>query len=252
MKKLIILAVAALIALPTAALADTFSFRVGYFFPRADSDLWTTEFDNLSLKRSDYQSTIFGLSYEHFFNSFLSVVVAADTYSKTKSGYYLDWVGYSFAEGDFAFPASEFGGAYSLIQTFSVSTLPIQVSLKVTPLGRRGSFIPYFGGGAALNIWSTRIYGDMVDFSDASWAYDDADLGEVQIYPVYIVDARDRTKFGVSYQGFAGIMVPVGTRMTVEGEFKYTVAKAELTDIQGFQPLDLSGFQVSIGLNYWF
>lgn len=250
MKKHLILIAAVLIALPALGFSDTFSFRVGYFFPRADSDLWKTQFENLTLTRTDYQATVFGISYEHSFNPYLSVEVGADTYSKTKSGFYNDWVGYSTNEGDFAYPSSEFKGAFSLIQTFSVSILPIQVSLKVTPLGRRGGFIPYFGGGAALNIWSVRIYGDMVNFEDKSWM--DPNYPDVQIYPVDLVDARDSTMVNVSYQAFAGVMVPVGVRMTIDGGFKYIIGKGTLKKIQDFKPMDFDGFQITIGLNYWF
>ncbi len=252
MKKHLILIAAVLIALPALGFSDTFSFRVGYFFPRADNSkgsLWKTQFENLTLTRTDYQATIFGISYEHSFNPYLSVEVGADTYSKTKSGFYNDWVGYSLTDGDFAFPVSEFQGSFSLIQTFSVSILPIQVSLKVTPLGRRGGFIPYFGGGAALNIWSVRIYGDMVDFSDPRPHYP---VGDVTIYPVYIVDARDSTKLNVSYQAFAGVMIPVGVRMTIDGGFKYIIGKGTLKKIQDFKPMDFDGFEITLGINYWF
>ncbi len=250
LKKHIVLLAAALIVLPSLGLSHTFSLRAGYFFPKASSDLWDLEFENLTLVKSDYQAAIFGVTYDHFLNPYLSLTLSVDTYSRIKSGFYRDYVGYSFPEGDFAYPASEFGGQFSLIQSFSVSFLPIQLSVKLTPLGRRGGFIPYFGGGIALNVWSVRVYGDLVDFSDTSWY--DPDYPEVQIYPVYLADTRDDNRFALGYQGFAGIMIPVGNRMTVEGEFKYTSCKQDLENFLDFQPFDMSGFQFSIGLNYWF
>ena len=250
MKKHILLIMAVLIALPGLGLSDTFSLRAGYFFPKASSDLWTAEFENLTLVRSDFQAAIFSVSYDRFLGPYLSVCLSIDTYSRIKSGFYKDYVGYRTEMGDFAYPASEFNGDFSLIQSFSVSFFPIQLSAKVTPLGRRGSFIPYFGGGVSLNVWSVRVYGDMVDFSDTSW-YDEM-YPEVQIYPVTLVDTREDNKIGFGYQGFAGVMIPVGTRMTVEGEFKYAFFKQDLESFVGFEPFDLSGFQFSIGLNYWF
>jgi hypothetical protein len=250
MKKYLILIAAALIVLPGLGLSDTFSLRAGYFFPKANSDLWTTEFDNLTLVKSDYQAAVFGVSFDHFFNPYVSLTVSVDTYSKIKSGFYRDYVGYSFPEGDFAYPASDFNGDFSLIQSFSVSFLPIQLSVKLTPLGRRGGFIPYIGGGVALNVWSVRVYGDLVDFSDTSWV--DSLYPDVQIYPVYLADTRDDNRLALGYQGFAGVMIPVGTRMTVEGEFKYSYSKQDMKNFVGFQPFEMSGFQFSIGLNYWF
>jgi opacity protein-like surface antigen len=252
MKKYILLLVAALIVLPTLGFSDTFSVKVGYFFPSAASDLWKTEFDNMSFLKSDFQSTIFGVSYEHFINSYMSFALAVDTYSKTRSGYYKDWVGYTFDEGDFAFPSNQFGGDFSLIQTFSVSILPVQLSVKITPTGRRGSFIPYFGGGVGMYLWNVRMLGDMVDFSDTSFVYTDPQHGDVQVYPVAIVDIRENNRISFGYQAFVGVMVPVGQRMTVEGEFRYNYAKGKMENFQGFQDFDLRGFQLSVGLNYWF
>jgi len=252
MKKYILLAVAALIVLPTLAFSDTVSVRVGYFFPSAASDLWKTEFDNLSFLKSDFQSTIFGVSYERFINRYMSFVLSVDTYSKTRSGYYKDWVGYSLDEGDFAFPADQFSGDYSLIQTFSVSILPVQLSVKITPTGRRGTIIPYFGGGVGMYIWNVRMLGDMVDFSDTSFVYPDPQHGDIQVYPVATVDTREDNRISFGWQAFAGVMVPVGQRMTVEGEFKYNYAKGKMDNFQGFEDFDLKGFQLSVALNYWF
>lgn len=250
MKKLFILIAAVLIALPALGLCDTFSFRVGYYFPKADSDLWQTQFENLTLTRADYQSAMFGLSYEHSFNPFFSLEVAADYYSRSRSGFYKDYEGISFADGDFAFNSSQVSGDFSLVQTFSVSILPIQLNLKITPLGRRGWLIPYFGGGAALNIWSVRIFGDMVDFSQPTpFVTDSGDT--VTGYPTAVVDARD-THLAVSYQAFAGVMYPVGGRMSVDAGFKYFIGQGDLKKIQGFQPVDLNGFLLFIGFNYWF
>jgi opacity protein-like surface antigen len=252
MKKYILLIAAVLIVMPTLGFSDTFSVRVGYFFPSAASDLWKTQFDNLSILKSDFQSTIFGVSYERFINRYMSLVLDVDTYSKTRSGYYKDWVGVTFDEGDFAFPSAHYNGDFSLIQTFSVSILPVQLSVKITPTGRRGAFIPYVGGGVGMYLWNVRMLGDMVDFSDTSFFYPDPRLGDVQVYPVSFVDVREQNKITFGWQAFAGVMVPVGQRMTVEGEFKYNYAKGKMDNFQGFQDFDMRGFQVSVGLNYWF
>jgi hypothetical protein len=48
-------------------------------------------------------------------------------------------------------------------------------------------------------------------------------------------------------------MVPFTRRMTFEVEFKYNRAQGELKRaFEGFEPFDLSAYQVSLGLNYWF
>jgi hypothetical protein len=48
-------------------------------------------------------------------------------------------------------------------------------------------------------------------------------------------------------------MVPFTKRMTFEVEFKYNRAQGELKEaFEGFEPFDLSAYQISLGMNYWF
>lgn len=48
-------------------------------------------------------------------------------------------------------------------------------------------------------------------------------------------------------------MIPIGYRLTLEGEARYHFAKATFKDsFAGFEKFDLSGLSLSIGLNYWF
>ena len=251
MKKTLILLVAALIALPALGYSDIFTFRVGYFFPSASSDLWTTEFDNLTMTRSDFQQTTFGVSYDLFLNQYLSLGLAVDTYSKVRSGVYKDYVGVMIDDDYFAFPADQgFIEDFMPIQTFKVSILPVQFSAKVTPLGRRGGFIPYFGGGVGVYVWNVQLMGDLIDFSNPL-TYTDS-LGTVTYYRDLYVNTEESNRFTLGLHALAGVRIPVGSRMTVEGEFKYSYIKGELKNFVDFEKFDLSGFQFSLGLNYWF
>jgi hypothetical protein len=252
MKKAIGLVAILVLLLPTLGISGALSFRLGYFVPRAQSDLWTIEFENMSFQKSDFQTTTLGIHYEHFLTKELSVVIGVDSYSQIRLGDYRDFVGYSFEEGYFAFPADIYEGAFTISHNFSVSSTPIQMSLKLTPFGRRSGFIPYIGGGVSLYIWSVKLLGDIVDFSD-EWVYDDPDLGEVPIYGIYETQARAESRFSVGFQAFAGFMIPVASRLALEAEFKYSQAKGSLGEaIEGFEDFDLGGFQISLGVNYWF
>ena len=62
--------------------------------------------------------------------------------------------------------------------SLNISITPIQVSLKITPFGRRVKLIPYFGAGAGLYLWSVRMRGDMIDFSQPA-TYDDHQYGPI-------------------------------------------------------------------------
>jgi opacity protein-like surface antigen len=259
MKKIMACAVFLTFLLPTLGLSDSISVRGGYFIPRANSDLWTTEFDQMTFTKSNFQNTTLGFVYERFLNREISLCIGIEGYTQNKAGSYLDYVGNSFpGEGDFAFPA-DYEGEFAISHIFNVTITPIQVSLKFAPLGRQSSFIPYVGGGLTLFIWSVRMQGDLIDFTDmwgydstTGWVYKEMIEGDLPVYMIKFVDARDETKFSLGYQAFAGIMVPFARRVAFEAELKYNIGKGSLTDFQGFEKFDLSGYQISLGINYWF
>ncbi len=244
--------IVAILLFPTMALADAISIRLGYFVPRAKSDLWEIEFENMDFTLSNYQNSTLGFVYEKYLTPQLSLVVGLDGYSKSRAGFYKDYVGYSFQEGDFAFPAQYYQGDFALSHVFGVSITPIQLGIKLMPLSYRSSFSPYVGGGIGLYIWSVRLQGDMIDFSD-TWYYEDENLGEIPIYPIYPTNARDDNNFSFGYHAFVGLMFRIAQRMAIEAEFKYSSLKGNLKEaFEGFEPFDLGGYHISVGLNYRF
>jgi len=252
MKKTIGLAAILVLLLPSLGMSGAVSFRLGYFIPRAQSDLWTIEFDNMDFQKSDFQNTTMGIYYEHFLTRELSLVVGVEGYSQTRLGYYRDFVGYSFDEGDFAFPADLYEGDFSIAHNFSVSSTPIQLSLKLTPLGRRSGVIPYIGGGVSVYVWSVKLLGDTIDFTD-EWFYEDPDIGDVPIYGIYESWLRAENRFSIGFQAFAGFMIPIARRLALEAEFKFNYGKGSLGEsFQDFESFDLGGYQISLGANYWF
>lgn len=259
MKRKLILLTALFLLVPGLVFSDTVSFKVGYFIPRAQSDLWEIELEQMTFNKSNFQNTNFSFAYEYFLAKQISVVIGIDSYSKNKVGNYLDIVGiYGSSLGvdtDFAFP-DDYEPDFSPAHLFSVSITPIQLSLKLTPMGRQDKIIPYVGGGVGLYIWTVRLQGDMVDFDD-EWYYEDPDLGDVAIYPIWNTDARAENRIAFGYHVFGGIMIPFARRITLDVEFKYNVAKGNFSDdpesgFQGFEAFDLGGYQISAGINYWF
>jgi hypothetical protein len=250
MKKYLLVFVALFLLIPGFAFSDLVTFKVGYFFPRASSDLWELEFEQMSFEKGDFQDTVFCFTYEYFLSNQISLALSLDGYSEKKAGSYVGYVGDIVDDQIYAF---DYGQGASITHVFTVSITPLQASIKLTPLGRRASIIPYLGGGVGAYIWTVRLQGDTIDFSDPQWFYDQ-DLGEDVIgYPVYPTDIRVESKFTIGFHGFAGIMVPVANRISVEGEFKFNYASGSLDPhFQGFENFDLSGYQVTIGINYWF
>lgn len=257
MRKHFIAGLIILLAASGLGLANTLNVRLSYGFLRAQAtpnSLWGIEFDNMSYKRSQFQEATFGIGYEYFVTPNFSLLFEVDPYSKSRSGTYKDYVGYSLAEGDFAFPA-DYQGDFVPGHSLSLTITPIQFSLKIAPFGRRGKLIPYIGGGVSMTLWSVRMRGDLVDFSD-EFVYEDPDFGDVPVYPIYPLDAWEGDNFGkvaFGWQAFAGFMFPIANRLTIDLGFKYSAAKGKFTDaFLGFDDLDLSGYHIIFGLNYWF
>jgi hypothetical protein len=252
MKKLIIVFVAFILLIPAFAYSDLFTFRVGYFIPRAssDSDLWQIQFENLDLTKSDFQSSVFSFSYEYFMNDLVSVIISMDTYSKKKVGMYTGYVSDIVDEELFAF---DYGQGSPISQVFTVSQTPISMGLKITPMGRRGGMIPFIGGAASIILFTTRLQGQMVDFSDPVEFYDTG-LGEDVIgYPVLDTDARVDNKLAFGWNVFGGVMFPIANRISIEAQFKYFSGSGDISDtFVDFTNLDLNGYQITIGVNYWF
>lgn len=250
MKKYVLVLTVLLLIIPGFAFSDLVTFKVGYFLPRTNSDLWQLEFDQMSFEKSDFQGTVFCFTYEYFLSNQVSLALSLDGYNEKKAGTYLDYVA-DIVEGTLY--AFDYGQGSPISHVFTVGITPLQASVKLCPLGRRASFIPYIGGGAGLYIWTVRMQGDTIDFSDPQEFYD-TDLDEVVTgYPVYPTDIRAESKLKIGFHGFAGIMVPVANRLSIDGEFKFNYASGNLEpEFMDFENFDLSAYQVTIGINYWF
>ncbi len=266
MKKYLIILLALIFLTPSLAFSGILTFKIGFFIPQAQSDLWDIEFENMNFGKSHFYNSNFAFSYEYFLTRELSFTIGVDSYTKNKGGIYENYIGIDgTAVGqpfyNFAFPPeyqSDFfpDEVFNIFHSFSVSITPIQFSLKITPLGRKGKMVPYIGGGVGVYLWYVRIRGDIVDFGDP-WIYTDPVAGDITVYSVDYWDLREDSRITIGYHGFAGMMVPVAQRFSVEVELKYNYVQGKFREgadasFEGFDPFDLSGYQLSVGLNYWF
>ncbi|MCX6567302.1 MAG: hypothetical protein NTW38_12930 [Candidatus Aminicenantes bacterium] len=255
MKKRLLIAILVFGLAAGAASANVLTIRMNYFVPRLTTgNFWDIEFENMQFKKTTFQDVSLGIQYEAFVSRDFSLVIGLDIFKKSKGAYYKDWVGYELEDGDYAFPADEFRGDFVPSHSLTYSVAPLQASIKWTPFGRRGNVIPYIGGGVNATFWNVRIQGDQIFFKD-EYIYEDQ-FGQVLVYPIYKVDAREsdglgRVSFG--WQAFGGLMIPVGRRMTIDVGGQYFSCPAEFTNaFEGFQPIDVGGYQFSLGVNYWF
>lgn len=253
MKKLIGLSALAVLLLPVLGFSDgAFSFRLGYFWPQANSELWKIEFANMTFEKHDFEAVTFGMSYEYFMTREFSLVFSWDYYGKSEWGIYRNWVGYDIDNFTYAFPYPEYRGDFDLGHHFRTWISPLQVSVKLAPFGRRAGIIPYIGGGVSFYLWSVALDGDLVDFTD-QYVYTDPDFGDVDVYGVFPTDAHEDTNFTVGFHAFAGISFPIARRTAIEAEFRYSYGKGGLHEaFKDFNDFDLGGYQVSVGISYWF
>jgi opacity protein-like surface antigen len=238
------------ILLPAYLFSSEVKLKFGIFYPSANSDLWTTEFENMTFAKDSFVDAIVGFEYEYTINRNLSLVFEISSFSKNKAGDYKDWVGdYIEGYGYFAYPKGVIDG-YAISHVFGVSITPLQVSFKFSPVGRRAFIRPYFGAGVGVYFWRCRLEGDTPLFDEAHEWYD-VDYG-VYIYEIWESYVRDENNINFGWHVMAGLSFPLGVRMSIFGEFKYNKAQGELDKFEGFEPFDLSGSQISFGFSYRF
>jgi opacity protein-like surface antigen len=249
MRKKLILLVSILLLGSSFVFSDAISFKFVYFAPRANSDLWDEEFRLMDFTKSSFHNTSISFSYEYFLRREISFLISIDAYSRKKVGVYEGLVGEEFSDGDWAF---DYGTGFSVQHTFDVSITPIQLSVKFTPMGRRERFIPYIGAGVGIYLWTARLLGDWIVFSEGALFYDSNLDEDVMGYPIYFADVRDENKISFGYHAFGGVMIPVSNRLSLDLEFKYNIAQGDLKHFEGFESFDLNSYLFSLGISYWF
>ncbi|NIM89374.1 MAG: hypothetical protein GTO17_00315 [Candidatus Aminicenantes bacterium] len=257
MRKKLILLVSMLLLGSSFVFSDAVSFKFVYFAPRAKSDLWDEEFRLMDFTKSSFHSTSISFGYEYFLRREISFLISVDTYTRKKVGIYDGLVGetiddYYNPEIDTDYFAFDYGEGYAIQHTFDVSITPIQLSVKLTPMGRRQRFIPYVGAGVGIYFWTARLLGDWIRFDQFDKFIDQSTGEEVIGRPIYFADVRDENKITFGYHAFGGVMIPVSNRLSLDLEFKYNVAQGDLKRFEGFEPFDLNSYLFSLGISYWF
>jgi opacity protein-like surface antigen len=255
MKKKLALFVAAILLIPAFSFSNIFTFKAGLFIPRAKSDLWQYEFDNMDFTKAKYQNSNFGFAFEYFFSREISFVLGIDGYNRNKMGIYETYIKrVGILDNRRYWYALEPGVGEPLVHVFNVSITPIQLSVKLTPMGRGRKLIPYVGGGVGVYLWSLTRRGEVVDTSITDEYIDEQSGDNIRGFAVIDEESRERSILSIGYHAFGGFMYAFANRITLEAEFKINFAegKLETGSFQDLAPFDLSGYQVSLGINYWF
>lgn len=115
------------------------------------------------------------------------------------------------------------------------------MSLKLYPLGTQTKLYPFLGGGTGFYFWSAGIDGAWVDFKDEYTYYDENLSMDIPIYPADFYKTVSESKVTIGYHMFAGFMIHLTKRTTVDAQFKYNIAKGKFSSFfEGYEPFDIS------------
>jgi len=210
----------------------TLTLRGGVALANASSDLFEFTTEELTLRRRDFS----GPTLE------LDVGIRVHPRADLVLG-----IGHSGAK-----PHSEFRhwvdqDDLPIEQTTRFQRVPLTASVRtyLTPRGRQvGSlawipnrWAPYIGVGGGALWYRFHQEGDFVDFQT------------LEIFPTTL------TSSGWTYtlHGFAGTEIRLGPTSALTVETMYRKASARPSpDFQGFDPIDLSGFNTSLGIQFRF
>ncbi|MEW6367991.1 MAG: hypothetical protein AB1714_25460 [Acidobacteriota bacterium] len=208
-----------------AAGAGSVSFKVGYYMPNADSDLWAQNMEILTLEKDDFDQFTFTVESDFFVGNYVNVCLGTGYYEKS-----VDTVDRDFVWEDNGAP---------IRQTLSLRIVPLEGSIKLYPAGRERPLIPYVGAGVGAYFWEYVEIGDFVIYRDTN--------------PTLVSGAFSTETVSPGYNLRVGLQVPVG-RSTVDAEVKYVKVDGDLSTAfdPEFEPFDLSGLQVNFGWSYWF
>ena len=206
------------------ARAETFSIKVGALFPQGKSDIWEQNKFETDLTMSDMIGGDVGIGFDVFLADILNAGFSISFYNRERT----------VEDRDFVFP-----DGFPILRTLSLTVVPVELGVKFLPMGRNRRAIPYLGGGLGLYVWEYRENGDFVAdrFGDP-----------------YIASGDFRSSGAdIGWHGEAGMQIPWGRRTSVDWEIKYYRVNGDLgRDFDpGFEPIDLSGWVLSLGLSFW-
>ena len=203
------------------------AFNMGYGMPRAGSEVFDFVTDELTVEKSDFYSMVVGGS--------LGIRVT----NRVEVG--LD-VSYSNADTPSEFREWVDMDDLPIEQRTRLKLVPVTVNVKayLFDRGRRisrfawvpGTWSPFVGVGAGKVYYDFKQVGDFVDF---------------ETYEIFWDSFRSDGDAGV-FHVLAGAEYSLSPAFFITGEGRYSWAEAEMgRDFVGFEPIDLSGFQATVG-----
>lgn len=151
------IATCTVLALASPARAQqTINFTIGGFVPRGedarvDGDVLVADRSFLTFETKEFRSASVGAEWLFPIGGFLEGGAGVSFTRRTVPSVYTDFVDNSGNE---------------IEQDLRLRRIPIDLTLRVTPLGQSSPVQVYFGGGVSIIPWRYSETGDFIDFSN--------------------------------------------------------------------------------------
>lgn len=235
------LAILAVAATPTAVRAQdsgdgflfrtprvTLGVRAGYAGAAAQSQIFDDALDFFTVNRGDFGGALFGAEAAFRVNERVDVALTFTSSSSSTVSEYRDWV------GDDDLP---------IRQETTFTRRPFTATLKYFLVDRGRSvsrfawiprrFAPYLGGGGGVMRYEFAQEGEFVDYQDLA-IFEDRFSSEGTAWTTHLL---------------GGVQMSLSPRIVLDLGGRYEWASHEMgIDWLDYDPIDLSGFQVSVGL----
>ncbi|HOC44536.1 MAG TPA: hypothetical protein PKJ99_16090 [Thermoanaerobaculales bacterium] len=199
-------------------------FRLGLFEPEGDSAYWDDTFSVFTGAAGDFQDLTIGLDYLWRTSARTGIQFGTSFYGGETTQAYLDYVDLD---------------GWDISHVTSLDTWDVSAAYVVR-FGDGGSaVIPYLGAGGGFIFWTLEEAGDFIDFASPD---------QEVYFGIYQAEGWTWEAFGL-----VGVDIPVGYSWSFFGEGRYRYADDELgDDFGGFGTLDLSGWELALGLAWNF
>jgi hypothetical protein len=220
----------------TASAQQTVNFNIGYFAVRGDDartgagctncgrdvDVLIADHDFLTFDTKDFNGATIGGEWLVPLGSFVEAGAGVAFSRRTVPSVYTLYVNDNGSE---------------IEQNLRLRLVPIDLTLRVLPLGQRSPFQPYVGAGVSVINWRYSEFGDFIDFTQPG-----RPVGPGQ-FPA------NGTQTGGVFLG--GVRWADGG-VSVGGELRYRQATADIGENFAGTKLDLGGWTYQATFGYRF
>lgn len=210
--------------------AGTWTFRGGFAYATANSDVFSFVTNQLTVDRSDFSSPTFGTNVALRVSAANDIVFDVSYANVSRSSEFRDWVDQN---------------NLPIEQTTSLRRIPITLGFRhyITSRGRpigQFAYIParralYIGVAGGMMEYKFHQIGDFIDFQGLSVFHDE-----------FVSQAWTPVAHAT-----AGLDLALGTFTMLNVEGRYTWARGPMSsDFVGFNRIDLSGVAMTAGLTF--